>query len=127
MSDRARCWQRLVAAWEKSELSQAEFCRRRKVDAGSFGWWKRRLKGTAKPARRRVGGNSGRPKTGEHANFVEVALPNSARVVGSTVMPGLALGPCGYEVALNNGRVIRLPQDFDPAVVAQLVIAVESC
>ena len=32
-----------------------------------------------------------------------------------------------YEVVLRGGRVIRLPQNFDPAVVAQLVVAVESC
>ena len=32
-----------------------------------------------------------------------------------------------YEVVLRGGRVIRLPQGFDPAVVAQLVVAVESC
>jgi hypothetical protein len=30
----------LVATWEKSELSQAEFCRRRAIEAVNFGWWK---------------------------------------------------------------------------------------
>ncbi len=42
MSDRARYWQRLVTAWGKSGLSQAEFCRRREVKAVNFGWWKRK-------------------------------------------------------------------------------------
>jgi hypothetical protein len=127
MSDRARYWQRLVAAWEKGGLSQAEFCRRRKVSAGSFAWWKRRLTGAAKQTRRRVGRNAGGPQRGKHAGFVEVALPKTTFAVGSTPMPALAVGRSGYEIALSSGRVIRLPQNFDPAVVAQLVTALESC
>jgi hypothetical protein len=38
-----------------------------------------------------------------------------------------AAAASAYEVVLRGGRVIRLPQSFDPAVVAQLVVAVESC
>ncbi len=57
MSDRAKYWQGLIAAWERSGLTQAEFCRRRGVKPVSFAWWKRKLGGTkgraAKPARRR--------------------------------------------------------------------------
>ncbi len=127
MSDRARYWHRLVAAWEKSGLSQAEFCRRRDVDAGSFGWWKRKLKGATGRCRQRVGRNIDRPRLRKHADFVEVAPPKTPFAVGSTPMSALAVGSSGYEIALNHGRVIRLPQQFDPAVVAQLISAVESC
>ena len=54
MSDRARYWQQLVSAWEKSGLSQAEFCRRRRIKAVTFGWWKRKLRGPRKKRGRRV-------------------------------------------------------------------------
>ena len=37
------------------------------------------------------------------------------------------LGPYGYEIAIRSGRVIRLPRDFDPAVVSQLITVVEAC
>jgi hypothetical protein len=130
MSDRARYWQRLLAAWEKSGLSQAEFCRRRKVKAVNFGWWKRRLMGPAKSTGQREGRDRDRPNKHKRASFVELALPPSALAVGSTrsmAAPALDMGVFGYEIALNSGRVIRLPHRFDPAVVAELVRAVESC
>ena len=41
MSDRTRYWQRQVSAWGNSGLSQAEFCRRRRIKAVTFGWWER--------------------------------------------------------------------------------------
>lgn len=130
MSDRARYWRRLVATWEKSRLSQAEFCRRREINAVTFAWWKRRLKGPAKPTRRRERRNGGRPDKQKRAGFVELALPPSALAVGSTrstAPPAFDIGAFGYEIALNNGRAIRLPHRFDPAVVAELVRTVESC
>lgn len=128
MSDRAKYWERLVAAWARSGLSQAEFCRRRGVKAVTFAWWKRQLRGGRKKVRRRASRDAGGPKSGKHAcDFVEVALPKTPLGVGSAGMPALAVGSFGYEIALNNGRVIRLPDKFDPAVVAQLITAVESC
>jgi hypothetical protein len=116
MSDRARYWQRLVAAWAKSGLSQAEFCRRRKVKAVNFGWWKRKLESTSIPHPRT--GRSSSNRTAASARlakpqFVEFRMPNAAA--------------SAYEIVLRGDRVIRLPQQFDPAVIAQLVVAVESC
>ena len=130
MSDRARHWRGLVDAWETSGLSQAEFCRRRGVKAVTFGWWKRRLKGARKPTGglRGSGDESkarGRTKFAEHgqAQFVEVAMRETAPAGASmsSATPGC------YEIALNCGRVIRLPISFEPAVVVQLVTALESC
>ena len=45
MSDRGRYWRRLVSAWQRSGLTQVEFCRRRGVKVTAFGWWKRQLNG----------------------------------------------------------------------------------
>lgn len=50
MSDRAEYRWRLAPASEKSGLSEAEFCRRRQVNVGSFAEWKRRLKRAAELA-----------------------------------------------------------------------------
>lgn len=41
MSERAAYWRRLLAEWERSGLSQAEFCRRRGLKAVNLAWWKR--------------------------------------------------------------------------------------
>jgi hypothetical protein len=48
MSDRARYWAGLVASWQKSGVSQTEFCRRRGVNAITFSCWKGRLLGQGK-------------------------------------------------------------------------------
>jgi hypothetical protein len=116
MSDRARYWQRLVTAWEKNGLSQAEFCRRRKVKAVNFGWWKRKLESISKshPGASRSGSSrTGLSPRSAKPRFVEFRMADVAAPA--------------YEVVLRGGRMIRLPQNFDPAVVAQLVVAVESC
>jgi hypothetical protein len=150
MSDRGRYWQRLVSVWERSGLSQAEFCRRRKIKAVTFGWWKRKLKGPGD----RGGRHAGRGGTGkaaghgkqwarQEADFVELALPGNALAVNppaanwvtSSAAPRsrwtLPAVPGSrahhYEIALGSGRVIRVPQDFDPAVVSQLIAVAESC
>ncbi len=41
MTERAKYWATQLASWERSGLTQAEYCRRRRIKAGSFAWWKR--------------------------------------------------------------------------------------
>ena len=64
MTERARYWAAQLAAWERSGLNQAEFCRRRRIKAGSFGWWKRKLQGTGKNGRHRVNRGVSTPRRG---------------------------------------------------------------
>lgn len=149
MSDRAAYWQRLLAEWERSGLSQAEFCRRRRVKAVTFAWWKRRLKGSAGPDAKR---QKRRPSRARPADFVEVALPHGlssasalhpAEIHPAEIHPA-ALHPAeihrsltkslhpagmlpvanGYELVLPGGACLHLPSDFDPERVARLVRAV---
>ena len=127
MTERAHYWSRLLREWERSGLSQAEFTRRRGVSGVTFSWWKRKLHETAKPARRRVRCGAGGPGLRGRADLVEVVWPSAPPAGDSTLGSALPAGSTGYEVALANGRVIRLPQGFDPAAVARLVAAVESC
>ena len=126
MSDRAKYWRRLVAAWEKSSLTQAEFCRRRGVKAVTFAWWKRKLNTRTNPGRRRRERRSASRGRGGQAGFVEVALPGGVLASpSSTAVPTLAAS-WGYEVVLPGGRLIRLPGDFDPDKVSQLLRVVGS-
>lgn len=124
MSDRAKHWQRLVSAWEKSGLSQAEFCRRRGIKCVNFGWWKRKLNGAAGRRRQRrrrdstAGGRRGR------AGFVEVALPRGVLPAGSVIPISSCTCPPSYEIVLPDGSLIRLPGNFDPEKVSQLIHAV---
>jgi hypothetical protein len=128
MSDRALYWRRLLSECEDSGLSQAEFCRRRGIQAGTLAWWKRRLRRTedrgAERRNRRVSGPG-------HAGFVEVALRRSSDSVAAqrgwssraSLAPDHVATPDRYELVLPGGVGLRLPDDFDPERVARLVQA----
>ncbi len=113
MTERARQWQRRLDQWERSGLSQAAFCRRHGLKAVTFGWWKRKLGAASSQARgrggRRATSGPGRGSTPD-AKFVEVAMASA--------------GMAAYEVVLSGDLVLRLPIDFDPDKVSQLVAAV---
>jgi hypothetical protein len=125
-TDRARHWRRLIAAWQRSGLSQVDYCRERGINAGTFAWWKRRLTaeaaGGAKrgfPHRRRVAA-----KTGQ---FVEVCVPDSKTISAPISMtPANSATEPVCEIILARGRSIRLFGALDPASVSRLITVVES-
>lgn len=112
MTERARYWQRQLDRWERSGLSQVAFCRRRGLKAVTFAWWKRKL-ATARTHTPRRGADAGRASSVAcRTEFVEVAMTGS--------------GMAAYEVVFSRGLVLRLPADFDPDKVSQLVAAVKA-
>jgi len=100
MSERAKDWQRLVRAWQRSGLSQAAFCRQHGLSPVTFSSWRHRI---ASPA----------AVVPEARRFVEVALAPGEREV--------------YEVRLRCGRTVRVPAGFQADDLARLIAAVESC
>jgi hypothetical protein len=120
MSERAEYWQRLLGVWERSGLSQAEFCRRRGIKAVTLAWWKRRLRTPRDTERQRRGRRVDRRR---RARFVEVALPHGASLALASRGSSLAPTSNRYELVLPSGACLRLPGDFDPERVAQLVQA----
>jgi transposase-like protein len=38
-------WERAVRDWQGSGISQAEYCRKHKLNEGQFSYWKRKLSG----------------------------------------------------------------------------------
>ena len=121
MSERAAYWRELLAEWEGSGLSQAEFCRRRGVKAVTLAWWKRRLRGTDEACGRRGRSTArGAARTG----FVEVALPSGSGFASSPHGTAVVSSGHGYEIVLPGGVGLRLPDDFDRERVVQLLQAV---
>jgi hypothetical protein len=120
MSDRGKFWARVLSAWRKSGLTQAEFCRRQGVKAVTFSWWKRKLRGAAERAHR--GGNystaTGRRRKGM---FTEVMWPDRMLGGGAPIRTRSESPASGYEIVLAGGSLIRLPGDFDPEKVSQLI------
>lgn len=79
---RAR-WKRYVEEWSRSGGTQAEYCRRHKLSAKSFTYWKRRF----------------RQKAG--VSFVPVEVKAEAQT--SEVSTGLVLCKDGYRIEINEG------------------------
>jgi len=121
MTNRAKYWARLVNSWRKSGLTQAEFCRRRGVKAVTFAWWKGRFRGTGERADHRKSRSTARGRRRE-AEFTEVMWPGRVLADGMAATRDASLG--GYEIVLGDGLSLRLPGDFDPEKVSQLIALV---
>jgi hypothetical protein len=96
-----RKWQGLVSAQGRSGQTVAAFCRKRKLCAPHFFWWKKRL------------GASGAE------TFVEVKLAAAAATLG-------AGEDRRVEVVLRNGRRLRVGPGFDAELVRALAVVLES-
>ena len=120
MSNRAQYWAQLVGAWEKSGLTQAEFCRRREVKAVTFAWWKRKLRGKADAGERRRQRSTASSRR-RSAKFAEVVWPRRMLTTGAAKSMSVDRPATGYEIVLADGLLIRLPGDFDPEKVSQLI------
>jgi hypothetical protein len=105
-TSRAIYWQEHLSKWSESGLTQAEYCRRNKLSAAAFHWWKGQLRRKSKTQKA--------PSTS--MQFVEVHGVPPARVRSGET----------YEVVLSRGRAIRVDRDFDSDVLKRLIIAVES-
>ena len=102
-TSRAVYWQEHISQWSESGLTQAEYCRRNKISAAAFHWWKGQFRKKSKAQKK--------PSTS--MQFVEVhGVPPAS---GET-----------YEVVLSRGRAIRVGSDFDSGVLKRLIAAVES-
>ncbi len=111
-----RRWRRLVLRWQRSDLTQAEFCRRHGLNACTFSGWKRRFGGSVE--RQLVVSKAPEP---EKDALEADAAPEfvEARIVEPMKKDSL-------EVSILNKRSIRVHSDFDPALLRKLVLTLES-
>ena len=105
-TSRAVYWQEHISQWSESGLTQAEYCRRNKISAAAFNWWKRHLRKKSKTQK-----DSSTPM-----QFVEVHGVHPAHVGRSE----------NYEILLSRGRAIKVSRNFDADVLKRLITAVES-
>jgi hypothetical protein len=103
-------WRGLLAEWSASGQTQAAFCRARGLNAGTFAWWKRQLRGEERGATGATVRRGRRPW--QAGRFVEVRLAGAS-------------GPA-YEIVLSCGRSIRVPLSFDASALSRLIAAVEA-
>jgi len=117
-------WQALVAAWRRSGLSQAEFCRRRDLAPGTFAWWKHTLRRAAEAggcARCPVPGPAAGAPTFVPVRVVATPVPTPA----ATVAPP-APADATLEIVLTRGRLVRVRGVVEAPWLAAVVTALEA-
>lgn len=106
MASRAE-WAKRVDRWQRSGLSAPDFAAREGLKHKSLFWWRWKLRSTSMPS----------PAPPVDFLAVHVVRPSPATSHPSSTI----------EVALPNGRVVRIAPDFDPEMLKRiLAIASES-
>jgi transposase len=103
-TSKERTWGRVVREWKSSGLSQAAFCRRKRIVLSTFRWWKRHLKRSR-----------GEEKTAE---FLPVKVVDTK--------PSCAQDACPIEIHLGRGRVVRLRRGFDSGDLEAVIRILEA-
>jgi hypothetical protein len=122
-TERARHWRLVLRECGRSGLSQAAFCRQHDIHPGTLAWWKRQLR-----QRESGTGRTSRPGATAARGWTDGAIqepPASGRFI--ELRRPEWTPQAGYEIVLPSGRVIRVPDRFDPQTLTRLLAVVESC
>ena len=103
--ERERKWREHLAAWQKSGLSQAAYCRQHGLTQNDFSWWKREI------ARR----GQGTLRMAPAFVPVHVTLPPTLPPTSSYA----------FELELRGGRVLRFDARVDAAALNSIVRVLE--
>ncbi|WP_437806836.1 IS66 family insertion sequence element accessory protein TnpA [Sorangium sp. So ce1078] len=97
-------WAERVERWERSGLSAEKFARREGYKPTQLYWWRWKLRADG-PAQRLP------PPSTEAPRFLPVHVVTEASLVA----------PEPIEIALPNGRVVRVRPGFDPATLERVL------
>jgi hypothetical protein len=103
-------WRRRIERWKDSGLTAKEFAAEKGINAGTLQFWRSKLKGDLRPARRAA-------LKGPSAKI----LSGLVEVRGAS-----AIVDQRFEVELRNGRRIRVAADFQPEGLKNLLALLES-
>lgn len=103
-----KSWVPILADWKKSGLGPREFCRRHRLRESAFWYWKQEI--PERECRRQERRQAGSPKPALRILPVRVVKDPVSRV------PLEILSGC---------HTIRIPGDFDPAILRKVLGALE--
>lgn len=101
--EKATHWESVLGEHERSGLSATEFCRQRQIGAWQFYYWRRQLRGPARPGPG-VAGDAG-------SGFVELVSRDGSGDCGGA----------GVTIRLCDGRSVVVARGFDPEVLRQVL------
>jgi hypothetical protein len=101
--EKHRYWGAQIRAWQRSGLTQAEFCRRQEIGRRLFRSWKRRLE-------------VGQPEQEAPARFVAVTVRREPEV--NTMRPPVT---AALTVVTGSGYRIEVGDGFTPATLTSLL------
>lgn len=123
---RSSFWRREIEACSASDLTQVEFCRRRGLSLAALRWWKWKLK-SSEPATQATGSTERTARMAARAEpprFLPVRVVPAGEPVARAAQPPQPRGV--YELVLRGGHRLRVPADFEPAVLHRLILTVEA-
>ena len=103
LTARGRAMQRLLARWERSGLTLAEFGRRVGMPAGTLGWWRHALRAGA--------------RTPGDGRFLELPV---RRTLAEAPRPA----PAPFEIVFGDGTAVRVPVAFDAEALDRLLVLI---
>ena len=110
-------WRAVSRDWEKSGLSQAAFCRRRGHSLAAFHHWRGELR-----RRDQLRRSASHRKRRAQAHASGPGVPGFAEV---RVIPTVGSPPWPVEVALPDGKAIRVARDVDPETLRKVLRCLE--
>jgi transposase-like protein len=103
LTARGRAMQRVLARWERSGITLAEFARRAGMEPGTLAWWRHTL---------RAG-----KRTPDEGRFLELPM---LRPLAQASRPS----PATFEVVFGDGTLVRVPTAFDAGALDRLLAVV---
>lgn len=116
-TERARFWRKQIAAWERSGLTQAEFCRREGLSAAAFSWWKAEW-GRRVAVQVKSGSTASKLKKSAPTSFSPVRILEASRFGGPEG---------GIEIVHPSGWRVVAPEGVSEETLRRVLRAVRSC
>jgi hypothetical protein len=116
-------WRKRVEQWRGSGKPAREFADEMGFNFGTFKHWIYAIgkQGRSRPTRGKSSRANGRGKQSEPRSSGRHVLPNSL----VELRPSVVMRDGRFEVELCKGRILRVPSQFDPQLLRDIVRALE--